>query len=189
MTTFKGYDKMTFSQLFPSDEKFIEDWNKTPFAKNLQNENIDIQLIYCLLYSVHANDVPASFDINRFKFSLYSCIFQYAPTWAQELRIQADIRAKAIDINNFREGASTKLNHAYNPSTEPAATADYTLPFINEQNVNLNKRSLADGYALLMSLMKTDITEKFLNKFNKLFDPLGPSEIIMYATYEEDEHV
>lgn len=73
------------------------------------------------------------------------------------------------------------VNHAYNPSTPPAAGSNELIGYINEQNVNKSQRSLADGYALLISLMKTDITYNFLNKFGHLFDPLGPTKTFYYA--------
>lgn len=182
MIAYKGYDKPNFAQIFKSDENFETEWNNSPFAKQLEDEELDIKFVFALLYSEYGSDVPYGDNLEKFKYQIFSLIFQYGPTWTQELRIQKDIRKAGLDINNFREGSMAIVNHAYNPSTPPAAGSSDLLGYINEQNVNKNQRSLADGYALLISLMKTDITYNFLNKFRYLFDPLGPTKTFYYVT-------
>lgn len=146
---------------------------------------MNTELVYYLLYANYGNSVIASSDENRFKYQLFSIMFQYGPTWAKELEIQKEIRA--LDIESLREGSRNIVNQAANPSTIPSTTDTEELNFVNQQNVSKNKRSIADGYALLLSLLKDDVTESFLNKFKKLFKTIvEPERPLWYITDPQD---
>lgn len=137
-----------------------------------------LDLIYYLLMAKYANSVIASSDENRFKYQLYSIIFQYGPTWAKELEVQKDIRK--LTIEDFQKGSVNIVNNAQNPSTQPAGEL---LEFINSQNVSKITRSKADGYALMLSLLKDDVTESFLKRFQKLFLTIvQPEKPFWYVT-------
>lgn len=141
-----------------------------------------LDLIYYLLMAKYANSVIASSDENRFKYQLYSIIFQYGPTWAKELQVQKDLRK--LSIEDFQKGSVNIVNNAQNPSTQPAGEL---LEFINSQNVSKTTRSKADGYALMLSLLKDDVTENFLKKFQKLFLTIvQPEKPLWYVTDAEN---
>lgn len=146
---------------------------------------MNLELIYYLLYSRYGNSVIASSDQNRFKFQLFSTIFQYGPTWAKELDIQKKIRE--TDISEFQKGNTNLINQAANPSMEPSTQTRDELPYINSQNVSKTTRSIADGYALVLSLLKEDVTESFLKRFQKLFlTVVEPESASWYITYPDD---
>ena len=76
-------------------------------------------------------------------------------------------------------------NHAYNPSTEPSTTDTTELPFVNEQATTKFKKGKLDGYAILTSLLETDVTEEFLNKFKKLFLLVIEPQLPLWYVTEE----
>jgi hypothetical protein len=146
---------------------------------------MNLELIYYLLASRYGNSTIASSDENRFKWQLCATIFQYGPTWAQELEIQKTIRD--ANIETFREGNRQIVNQAENPSTTPSTLDTEELNYVNNQNVSKTKRSLADAAALKLSLLKTDVTEEFLNKFKNLFlNIVMPEKPLWYITYDPE---
>ena len=143
-----------------------------------------LDLIYYLLLSNYANSVIASDDENRFKYKVFSTIFQYGPTWAKELETQKAIRELSLD--ELQEGTRNIVNAAANPSTTPSTQDTEELPYVSNQNVSKIKRSKVDGYALLLSLLKDDVTESFMNRFKPLFlNIVEPERPLWYATYDD----
>lgn len=141
-----------------------------------------LDLLYYLLVARYANSVIASDDENRFKYQMFSIMFQYGPTWAKELEIQKSLRTLTED--ELREGTRSTVNNAMNPSTQPSTIDTEELPYVNQQNVSKVKRSKVDGYALVLSLLKNDVSEEFLRRFQKLFlTVVQPERPLWYVTY------
>ena len=179
-----NYRTRTFSDIFESAENFTAEWNSTVFKAQI--EPIPADLIFMLLYARYGNSNIASSDENRFKQQLFSIIFQYGPTWQKELSIQKEIRTLSIDV--FQEGTRNTVNNATNPSTQPSTVDTEELPYVNQQNVSKTKRSKADGYALMLSLLKEDVTEDFIRRFQKLFLTIVEPELpLWYETYPQED--
>lgn len=179
-----NYRTRTFSEIFESAAHFSNEWNSTVFRAQI--EPIPADLVFMLLYARYGNSNIASSDENRFKQQLFSIIFQYGPTWQKELSIQKEIRTLSIDA--FQEGTRNTVNNATNPSTQPSTVDTEELPYVNQQNVSKTKRSKADGYALMLSLLKEDVTEDFIRRFQKLFLNIVEPELpLWYETYPEEE--
>lgn len=183
-----NYRSRTFSEIFykedvPSEEVFTSEWNKTTFPA--YTEELPTALIFYLLYSRYGNSTIASSDENQFKYKLFSLIFQYAPTWQKELDVQKKIRA--LNVEDFQKGTQNIVNNAANPSTQPSTLDTEELPYVNQQNVSKTTRSLADGYALMLSLLKEDVTESFLKRFQKLFLTIVEPERPLWYTTESTE--
>ena len=142
--------------------------------------------MFFLLYAHYGNSSIASSDENQFKYKLFSYVYQYAPNWQKEMSVQKELRA--LNIEDLRQGATSIMNNANNPSGAPATNTKEALPFINNQNVSITERGIADGYAVLMSLLKNDITEIFVNRFSKLFLTIvAPQKPLWYVDYPTEE--
>ena len=184
-----NYRTRTFSDIWGKAEDFSNEFMESPFPNevggggNLSINN-KLEFIYYLLYSRYGNSSIASSDETQFKFHLFSLIFQYGPTWLKELEIQKEIRNSTLE--DFRLGSTNVINNAVNPSTAPTTQSLDELPFIENQNVSKTKRSKADGYALMLSLLKEDVTEKFLKRFQKLFLTIVQPERPLWYVTEED---
>lgn len=147
---------------------------------------MNMQLVYYLLLSRYSNSVIASSDENRFSYQLFSTIFQYGPNWAKELEIQKELRS--LDVTDFQKGNVNIVNIAGNPSGAPSTQDTTELPYVQNQNVSKSTRTIAEGYTLQLSLLKADVTESFLNRFQKLFlNVVEPEKALWYVTYGEGE--
>ena len=59
------------------------------------------------------------------------------------------------------------------------------LQYIKSQNTSINKKGKLEGYALLDSLLKRDVTQEFLNRFKPLFKTVvEPEELLLYEDYQ-----
>ena len=181
-----NYRTRTFSEIFDSYETFIQQWDSLPFKEAVAADSINMELLYYVLMAKYANSHIASLDENRFIFQTFSIIFQYGPYWAKDLKTQKEIRA--LNLDEFRTGSLNIVNNAMNPSTEPNTLDTVELPFVNNQNVSKTKRSMADGYALMYSLLKEDVTDKFINRFRPLFLTIvAPERPLWFVTDISDE--
>lgn len=147
---------------------------------------MNLELVYYLLLARYSNSVIASSDENRFSYQLFSIIFQYGPSWAKELEIQKELRA--LDVSAFQKGNVNIVNVAGNPSGAPSTQDTDELPYVQNQNVSKTTRNIADGYALQLSLLKEDVTEDFLRRFQKLFLTIvEPEAALWYVTYGDGD--
>lgn len=177
-----NYRNLKFTDVWEEESSFSEDYQNNGIKATISLTTITT--LYYLLYARYGNSTIASFDVNQFKYKVFSIIFMYGPTWEKRLEIQENVRN--LDIEELQQSATAIYNHSYNPSTAPTTGTMYELQTINEQNVAKHKRSRTDAYALLMTLLETDVTEEFLGKFKKLFLTVVSPELPLY--YESDEN-
>lgn len=174
-----SYRQKRFTDVYESVEDFLADYKDCGIPTTISDNSA--QTLFYLLYGSYGNDIVASSDINRFKYKLFSIIFQYAPTWEKQLEIQNKLRGLTED--DIRLGSRQIYNTAQNPSTEPSTDTTDELQYINNQNVTKNQRGVLEGYATLLSLLRTDVTQEFLNRFRKLFLTIvQPEEPLLYIT-------
>ena len=177
-----SYRQKKFTDVYDSVEKFLADYNGVGLPTTISQGSA--QTLYYLLYGRYGNDVIASSDINRFKYRLFGIIFQYGPTWEKRLEIQEKLRGLTED--EILTGSRQIYNNAQNPSTEPSTDTTDELQYINEQNVMKNRRGKLDAYAMLMELLRSDVTNEFLTKFKTLFLTVIEPEEPLYYVSEED---
>ena len=176
---YSSYRQKKFTDVYESVEEFLADYKDCGIPTTISDNSA--QTLFYLLYGSYGNDIVASSDINRFKYKLFSIIFQYAPNWEKQLEIQNKLRGLTED--DIRLGSRQIYNTAQNPSTEPSTDTTDELQYINNQNVTKNQRGVLEGYATLLSLLRTDVTQEFLNRFRKLFLTIvQPEEPLLYIT-------
>lgn len=179
-----SYRQLKFTDVYDSVDKFITDYNNIGIPISI-TDNSAMTLFY-LLYGKYANDIIASSDLNRFKYNLFSIIFQYGPTWEKNLEIQKTLRTLTDD--ELKAGSKQIYNHALNPSTDPGTNTDEELKYIDSQNISKNKRGTLEAYAVLIGLLKADVTQEFLTKFHRLFlQVVQPEQPLYYITEIEDD--
>lgn len=177
-----SYRQKKFTDVYDSVEKFLADYNGVGLPTTISQGSA--QTLYYLLYGRYGNDIIASSDINRFKYRLFGIIFQYGPTWEKRLEIQEKLRGLTED--EILTGSRQIYNNAQNPSTEPSTDTTDELQYINEQNVTKNRRGKLDAYAMLMELLRSDVTNELLTKFKTLFLTVIEPEEPLYYVSEED---
>ena len=109
----------------------------------------------------------------------------YGPAWQKRLEIQGKLLALTDD--ELVKGTTAIHNSALNPSTSPSTQSLEELQYINAQNTTKFKKSKLEGYSSLYAIIETDVTEKFIDKFKKLFiTVVAPEKPLWYETYIED---
>ena len=187
------YSTILFTQVWDNATEFIADYKLSGLydatdASHLNNSISDANanLLFYLLYARYGNSPIANRDVNQFQYKVFSIIFQYGPTWAKELEVQKKIRALSDD--DIKLGSKAIYNQALNPQTEPSTASLEELTYINQQNTTNYKKSPLEGYAILMELLKQDVTEDFLRKFNVCFKKfVTPEKPLIYVTEEEED--
>ena len=174
-TYFQSFDNVTFSELWGTKESFIEAYKTVGFPQTFTGGNYvtddDLGLIWLLLIGRFSDSVIKSYNTyGGFQVRFMSRVWQYAPAWKKELDIQNKLRSMSLeDGSPIYEGSKAIYNSALNPSTTPGTGTDSELDYINSQNVTKYKKSKLEGIAILSDLMKRDVTEAFLRRFDDLF--------------------
>lgn len=178
-----SYRQVKFTEVYESAESFLADYGGIGLPKTISDETATT--LFYLLYGRFGNDVIASSDTNRFKYRLFSIVWQYGPAWEKKLEIQKKLRD--MTEADILTGSRQIYNNATHPATEPGTNTDEELEYIDSQNVTKAKRGKLEGYALLLQLIDADVTQEFLNKFQKLFLTIvQPEEPLYYITEDDD---
>lgn len=178
-----NYRTRTFADIFSTFEQFQTDYSESKLNNkySISAQDESFETLYYLLYARYGNSHIASSDENQFKYRLWAIIMQYGPTWKKDLEMQLEIRE--LSQEELRESAQAIYNHAYNPSTAPTTQTLDELTTVNEQNVTKHKRSKTDAYAVLNMLLREDVTEKFIRRFQSLFlKVVAPENPLWYVT-------
>lgn len=180
----------TFDDIFPSLDDFKTEYTncKLPLTEYFGDVSSEqVSTLYYLLYGKYGNSTIASDDETRFKYSLFSIVFQYGPTWVEELKLQKEIRN--LTLQELQTGSKAIYNTALNPNVAPSTNTLEELPYINQQNTTNYAKSKAGAYEIKMNLLSSDVTEKFLVKFRKLFLKIvQPTVPLWYITDETEEN-
>ena len=182
------YSTKTFAQVYPSYEKFKEDYDAliTLVSGGVQPlTNANAQATFYLLFARYGNNPIVNFDVTQFKMKLMSVIATYGPVWEKKKAIQKSLRD--LSEAELLQGAKQIYNHAFNPSTEPSTQELEELTHINDQNVANNKKAKMEAYSILWANLHVDATDEYLNKFKNCFSRfVGDQCPILFAVDEED---
>ena len=181
------YSTVLFTEIWDNEDDFLSDYKDSGLYKDVSKITDDsAKTLFFLLYARYGNNPLANHDETQFKYKVFSIIFQYGPTWEKELAVQYNLRA--LDIDAIRQGSKAIYNQALNPQTEPSTGSLTELTYINQQNTTNYKKSPLEGYAILLDLLKKDVTNEFLNRFQKLFKVFVSAEKpLLYVTDIEEE--
>jgi len=156
---------LKFGEVYNNADDFYSDYTSFGIPTTITETNC--KTLFYLLYAKYGNSHFCNKDLVQSKLKIFSTIFKYGPTWEKKLAIQSELRGLSLD--DLQEGAKQIVNHANNPNTAPSTSALEELEFIDEQHQTNYKRNKVDAYGSLWSMLATDVTEEFLNKFNKIF--------------------
>lgn len=184
------YNNRTLSDIFPTAEDFAQCYEESGLAIEISRISTEtIPLLYYLLMARFCNSHPKSSDENRFIQNLFSIVMMYGPTWEAKLRIQKEFR-DLIGTDELLSGSTQINNHSFNPSTPPAIDAFSPLSTINDQTANKRLKPKIEAYSGLLSTLKSNITDEFLDKFDHLFtNMLEPDGNLVYTTTPEEQEI
>lgn len=177
-----NYRNRKFADIWDNVATFLGDYQDNGLPVTITPETATV--LYYLLYARYGNSTIASSDENQFKYKVFSTIFMYGPTWEKRLEIQKSIRD--LTLEDIQKGGKAIYNTALNPNQAPTTGSLTELPYINQQNSSNFVKSKVDAYAILISLLETDVTEEFIGQFKKLFlTVVSPELPLWYVTEEE----
>jgi hypothetical protein len=183
------YNTPLFTDIWSISGAFVHDLTTSEIVTaygSMPITSINAQTLYWLLYARYGNNPIANTDIKQFQYKVYSIIFQYGPTWQKRLEIQSKVRSLSED--DIIAGGKAIYNQAFNPSTEPGTGTLEELDYINAQNTTNYKKSKLEAYSILTDLLKTDVTEQFLDKFKICFKTfVMPEKVLVYVDDDESE--
>lgn len=184
MTTMTNqWNNLKFTDVFPDYDTFRDEFLRIPFYQSITTDSAET--LYYLLYGRYGNSTIINFDLNQFKFKLFSIVFQYGPSWEKRLDIQKKVRNLTED--ELLSNGKIISNLAQNPQTLPGTGSDEELSYINQQSVSKQKKSKLEAYALQWEMIANDVTEDFIVRFEVLFKKVvTPVNPLLYATEEED---
>lgn len=183
VTMIPKYNNLLFKQLFEDASSFKEGVNGS-FANGCLTDS-NLGLLYGLLYAKYGNSPIANNDVNQAKAIIYSVIYRFGPAWQKKVEIQDKLRGLSDD--DLCKGSKAICNKAYNPSDDPTQSGLEEIPTINEQNTQNLKRSKIEGYGLLLSLLRNDVTTEFIDKFKEAFKQFVVADCdIVYNDGEDD---
>lgn len=167
INSFPQDSTMLFTQVFSKASDFLAAWRSSGLFEEGLVTDENVTKLYYLLYAKHANDPICAMDVEHWKYMVWDVIYQHGPTWQKELEVQKILRG--LSEEELKEGSKTINNIGRNPSTAPSTNNNEELKTINEQSVYKNRNSKVGGYARLLDLLDSDVTSRFLSKFDDLF--------------------
>lgn len=178
-----NYRQVKFTDVYETADAFLADYGAIGLPKTITDTSANT--LFYLLYGRFGNDIIASSDTNRFKYRLFSIVWQYGPAWEKKLDIQKKLRE--MSENDLLTGNRQIYNTASHPATAPGTGTDEELPFIDNQNTSKARRGKLEAYDMLYNMLDSDVTQEFLNKFQKLFLTIVEPEEPLYYITEDDE--
>lgn len=161
-----GFRVHTFAEIWSTYNDFKQEYEESEIPQLLKEESL--KTLYFLLYAQYGNShISNELDEEQWKYQMWSKIFMYGPTWEKRLEIQTKLRA--LQDADILAGGKAIYNRAVNPDTSPSTATLTELPFISDQNTTNYIKSKLEGYATLTTLLETDVTKDFLDKFKSLF--------------------
>lgn len=148
-------------------------------------------LFYTLIYGRHGNATIVSPDsyLEAWEARFCSIVWQFGPYWLKQTQVQEAIRSLTED--DLIRGGLVVSTNALNPAEEPSETFEgLEMPkvgTINQQATSQSRRSKMDAYAALSQLLRTDITEGFLRRFDALFRNIYANDCDCGEEEDEDE--
>ena len=165
------YNHATFDDIFPNALTFTAKLRSTNIITSVEITDSFLSRLFYMLYAKHGTDPIKSSNYDQWVFKVALVTESYAPAFLKREDIQKKLRALTDD--ELREGYKNIFNHALNPSTTPSTENTNELPFITDQNINKGKKSKIDAYASLWDILRIDVIQEFLRKYDKLFSSIA----------------
>ena len=182
-SAYGNYRTRKFTDIFNDVNSFISEYKANGIPQSIKEENA--KTLYYLLYAKYGNTPIANSDETQFKYKLFSIVFMYGPTWEKRLEIQNKLRE--LTEQDLLTGAKQINNFSSNPSTIPSTADLEELPTVNSQQTTHFKKSKLDAYNLLWNLLSTDVTERFISEFSKLFVKIATPQVPLWYASETEQ--
>lgn len=165
------YGAPTFEEVYPDFQGFLDDATNEYSMFKCFDDDTTYRTVFYLLYAKFGDRETIQTDLVRWKTKLFSLIWQYGPNWKRELDLQGTLRS--LTDTQIEQGSKQIYNRALAPGEVVDVANDALVDTVNEQNTTTAKKGKLEGYAALVSLLDDNITERFLARFQNLFNPFA----------------
>lgn len=169
----KMADKKTFSEVYADSSALQSDFEAKGFNDLGFPSDYPWAVFYALIYGRHGHATVISPDekLDAWQYRFCSIIWQFGPYWLKEVSIQQSLRD--LSEEDLLKGSLMVSSNALNPAEKPSATFEALdvpkVETIQQQATSQSRRSKMDAYATLSALLRTDVTENYLRRFDALF--------------------
>lgn len=166
-------DNKIFNDVYATSADLKSDFDSRGFETMGFPADFPWALFYSLIYGRHGNATIISPDskLEAWKTRFDSILWQFGPYWMREVSIQQSLRD--LSEEDLLKGSLVVSSNAMNPAAKPSQTFEGLdvpkVDTIQQQATSQSRRSKMDAYAALSSLLRTDVTESFLRRFDALF--------------------
>lgn len=181
-TQYGVYRTNRFCEIFPDKESFRQEYLNVDLGGFTKDDTIN--KLYVLLYARHGNDAIISSDENRFKYALFSIVYEYGPDF--EKRKEIHDRIRALSDEEIERGTTAIYNVGQNPSTSPGTQEFEQLKKIDQQSATGYKLPKIDYLLKQEEALKAGYIDVFLKRFDKLFNPFPAEYPLIYHVEGEE---
>ena len=180
------YNTNTFTDIWETVESFLEDYNNLDDSLKVLSEDT-VKVTYFLLFANYGSShINSNFEM-QWKYKLFTLMYQYAPIWSKKMELQEALRGIALDSEEILKSGKVIYNSAQNDGSAPSTASLEELTYINNQNVSSYLKSKVDAYDRLYSMIASDITKEYINRFKKLFITVLTPTGCTYVTGNEED--
>lgn len=181
------YNTQLFKQIYPDFDSFKHDFDEEfgGYAKDCISAT-SLKTLYWMLFARYGSNPIVNLTPNIFRSKIVSITFQKGPTWERKLALQKTLRD--LSDEDLLAGAKTIFNRAFHDEEAPSTNTTEETPFINAQDVSKQRRSKLDAYSYLQDVLRTDVSEDFLQSYKNLFSKfVSPTITRIYINDIEEE--
>lgn len=190
-TYFGAFSNRSFLDVFPDADTFLAQFKQFSDGVTLYYtlSDSEVKFLYLVIYGRYGSEYIASSNVSRFKTSIFNIVLLEGPIYIKRLDVQKRLM-DLLDDDEILAGGKAIFNKALNPGNLPSTADLQEIEYINEQNTTNYIKSPTEGYSLLLSLLQSDYTERFLRNFRKLFlKILAPNYARLYDVEELNENI
>lgn len=190
-TYFGAFPNRSFLDVFPDADTFLTEFKQFSDDISLYYtlSDSEVKFLYLVIYGRYGSEYIASSSLSRFKTSIFNVVLLEGPIYLKRLDVQKRLM-DLLDDDEILIGGKAIFNKALNPGNLPSTADLEEIEYINEQNTTNYIKSPTEGYAMLLSLLQSDYTERFLRGFRKLFlRILAPNVTRLYDVEELNENI
>lgn len=171
----------TFSNIFPDYATFNTFYMQSGYPITIDSTLTDYNLntIFILLTTKYADSHIKSSDENLFKLRVMEKVYIYGREWQKGMKINS--KFEEMTDENILKGPKAIYNNAQNPGSAPSTATLSELTYIDSQSTTNYIKNAPDAYNEARDAIRTEITERFINRFKELFiDITYPDAPLLY---------
>lgn len=134
------YDTKLFTEVWDNVSDFVYDYKNVGIPTTISDTNATT--LFFLLYARYGNSPIANYDIEQWKYKIFSVIFQFGPTWEKRLSVQQTLRDMQLSdlVDN---GQLSELFSSQGTSSQTSSGTSGNTRTLNTNEANTGTQAVA----------------------------------------------